>query len=135
MTVNEFGGYTAGGTTESGTYSAASSGSSTVGLPVMANNGFGYTTGTTVFNTSNGVVGGTLQYYTTTGAVVGSPQSFNINPYSSQIFYQGEIGQGLSNGFYGVAVLRQTSGGEGSLIDTTNAVSANFFYTYVEPTE
>jgi hypothetical protein len=134
MAVNEFGGYTSGGTTESGTYSAASSGASVVGLPVIANNGFGYTTGTTVFNISNQTVTGNLQYYNLNGTAQGAAKSFSIAPNASAIFYQGDPAQGLTN-FYGTAVLTQTGGTANSLIDTTNAVSANFFYTYVEPTQ
>jgi hypothetical protein len=134
MAVNEFGGYTSGGTTESGTYSAASSGAGVVGLPVIANNGFGYTTGTTVFNISNQTVTGNLQYYNLNGTAQGTAKPFTIAPNASAIFYQGDPAQGLTN-FYGTAVLTQTGGTANSLIDTTNAVSANFFYTYVEPTQ
>jgi kumamolisin len=135
MAVNEFGGYTSAGTTESGTYSAASSGSNTVALPVMANNGFGYTTGTTILNTSNQTVTGTLQYYNLAGTATGTLQNFSIGPNASQAFYQGDPAQALGSGFYGVAVISQTGGPANSLIDTTNAISASFFYTYVEPTQ
>jgi kumamolisin len=135
MAVNEFGGYTSAGTTESGTYSAASSGSNTVALPVMANGGFGYTTGTTILNTSNQTVTGTLQYYNLAGTATGTPQNFSIGPNASQAFYQGDPAQALGSGFYGVAVISQTGGPANSLIDTTNAISASFFYTYVEPTQ
>jgi predicted outer membrane repeat protein len=135
VAVNEFGGYTSGGTTESGTYSAASSGNSTIGLPVIANNGFGYTTGTTIFNTSSQTVSGTLQYYDLSGNTVGTAQQLSIGPNASAAYYQGSASQGLSSGFYGVAVITQTGGPANSLLDTTNAVSANFFYTYVEPTQ
>jgi hypothetical protein len=134
MTVNEFGGYTSSGTTESGTYTAASQGSTTLGLPVIANGGYGYTTGTTIFNISNASVSGTLQYYSTSGVAVGNPHPFSINPHSSQVFYQGDPAQALTNGFYGVAVISQNSGPANALVDTTNAISAGFFYTYVEPT-
>ena len=135
VAVNEFGGYTSAGTTESGTYSAASSGNSTVGLPVIANNGFGYTTGTTIFNTSSQTVSGTLQYYDLSGNAVGTAQTLSIGANASAAYYQGSSAQGLSSGFYGVAVITQTGGPANSLIDTTNAVSASFFYTYVEPTQ
>jgi hypothetical protein len=135
VAVNEFGGYTSGGTTESGTYSAASSGNSTIGLPVIANAGFGYTTGTTIFNTSSQTVSGTLQYYDLSGNPVGTVQQLSIGPNASAAYYQGAASQGLSSGFYGVAVITQTGGPANSLLDTTNAVSANFFYTYVEPTQ
>jgi subtilisin family serine protease len=135
VAVNEFGGYTSAGTTESGTYSAASSGSSVVGLPVIANNGFGYTTGTTIFNTSSQTVTGTLQYYDLSGTAVGTAQQMSISPNGSAAYYQGSASQGLSSGFYGVAVITQTGGPANSLLDTTNAVSASFFYTYVEPTQ
>jgi hypothetical protein len=135
VAVNEFGGYTSAGTTESGTYSGAGAGNSVVGLPVMANNGFGYTTGNTVFNTSNQTVNATLQYYNLDGTSAGTVQTLSLAPNASKAFYQGDPAQGLASGFYGVAVLTQTGGPANSLIDTTNAVSANFFYTYVEPTQ
>jgi hypothetical protein len=130
MAINEYGGRTNAGTIESGTYVATSSGGSTVGLPVMANNGFGYTTGATVFNTSNTNVSATISYYNTDGSLAGSPQQFSIGPYASQPLYQGNVG--LPNPFYGSAVVTQISAGT-SLIVTTNALSNAFFYTYTEP--
>jgi hypothetical protein len=134
MAVNEFGGYTSGGTTESGTYSAASSGANVVGIPVIANGGFGYTTGTTILNISNQAVNGMLQYYNLDGTVQGPAKTFTIAANASSIFYQGDPAQGLTN-FYGTAIVTQTSGPANSLIDTTNAVSANFFYTFTEPSQ
>jgi hypothetical protein len=132
MTVNEFGGYTTNGSTESGTYSAVSSGGNSVGLPVMANNGYGYTTGTTILNISDQPLSGSLQYYKTDGSMQGGPQTFTVGAHSSQPIYQGGSGV-LPSGFYGSAVVTQTSGNTSSLIVTTNAISAAFFYTYTEP--
>jgi hypothetical protein len=132
MTVNEFGGYTSAGTTESGTYSAASSGSNSVGLPVMANDGYGYTTGATILNISDQPVSGSVQYYKTDGSTQGGPQAFTVGAHASLAIYQGGSGV-LPSGFYGSAVVSQTSGAASSLIATTNAVSAAFFYTYTEP--
>jgi hypothetical protein len=132
MIVNEGGGVTASGISLGGTYAAAVSGSAKVGLPVMANGGFGYTTGATIFNTSGQVVSGTIQYYDITGTAVGPAQSFNIGPYASQLFYQGSANL-LPNGFYGTAIITQTNGGGSmGLIVTTNALSG-LFYTYTEP--
>jgi plastocyanin len=130
MAINEYGGRTNAGTIESGTYVATSSGGSMVGLPVMANNGFGYTTGATVFNTSNTSVSATITYYNTDGSLAGSPQQFSIGPNASQPLYQGNVG--LPNPFYGSAVVTQSSP-NASLIVTTNALSNAFFYTYTEP--
>jgi hypothetical protein len=135
MAVNEYAGLTAAGSPESGTYLAAASGGSNVGIPVIANNGFGYTTGTTVFNASNQTVSATLQYYALTGIASGNTKTITIGPYASAAFYQGDPAQGLSNGFYGTAFLTQSSGGTPSLIDTTNAVSNQFFYTFTEPNQ
>ena len=131
MVVNENGGITSAATALSGTYSAAANGGSSVGLPVMANNGYGYVTGATILNTSGQTVSGSIQYYKTDGTVQGSPQPFSIGAHSSQLTYQG--GSSLPDGFYGSATVSQTSGPAGSLIVTTNAVSASFFYTYTEP--
>ena len=133
MLVNEAGGVTQGGTAKSGTYAAASSGSNNVGLPVIANNGFGYTTGNTVLNTTGGVVTAKIQYYQTNGIANGPAQTFQIGPYSSQPFFQGDPAIGLPNGFYGTALVTQTGGPANALIVTTNALSANFFYTFTEP--
>ena len=133
MLVNEAGGVTQGGTAKSGTYAAVSSGSNSVGLPVIANNGFGYTTGNTILNTTGTVVTAKIQYYQTDGTSNGPAQTFQIGPYSSQPFFQGDPAIGLSNGFYGTALVTQTGGPVNALIVTTNALSDNFFYTYTEP--
>lgn len=125
MVVNEAG----GSGSKSGVYAAAASGGSNVGLPVLANGGYGYTTGTTVLNTSNNSISGSIQYYDLTGKAIGSSQPFNIGPHASQLLYQGAAG--LPQGFYGTAVVSTNSGN--NLITTTNAQSANFFYTYSEP--
>lgn len=120
---------------QSGTYSAAASGSGVVGLPVIANGGFGYTTGTTVFNASSSVVSFTLTYYGINGQpIVGlTPASYTLNQYASVGVFQGGI-NGLT---YGTAVLTQTGGTPNALIDTTNATNpgAGLFYTYTEPNQ
>jgi kumamolisin len=127
MVVNELGSSGA----QSGVYAAAASGASMVGLPVMANNGFGYTTGTTILNTSNAAISGKLTYYTTAGQVLGTAQTFTIPAHASQLYYQGS----LSTTFYGTAVVTLTTGAANSLIVTTNAQSSSIFYTYTEPSQ
>ncbi len=130
MVVNE-----SGGTAKSGTYVAAADPNGRVGLPVMANGGYGYTTGATVFNSSNQTISCNIQYYDVGGAALGGPQTFSINPYSSKGIFQGNAGVGLS---YGTAVVIEStpSGSQypaNDLIVTTNAQSDIFFYTYTEP--
>ncbi len=132
MVINEGGGVTSAGTSLSGVYAAAGNGSSSVSLPVMANGGFGYRTGATIFNTSDQAVAGTIQYYDVSGNTVLAPQPFNIGPHASKLAYQGDPNL-LPNDFYGTAVVTQTSGGGSSgLIVTTNALSG-LFYTYTQP--
>jgi hypothetical protein len=132
MVVNEIGSTTQSGSSESGVYSAISQGGSNIGLPAMANNGFGYTTGTTILNTSAGPVEGVLQYYNSDGTLASSgSQTFTIAAHAGKNIFQGS--SGLPASFYGTAVISQTSGTPNALLDTTNAVSANFFYTYTEP--
>jgi hypothetical protein len=131
MVINEIGGITANGNALSGTYAAASSGASGVGLPVVANGGYGYTTGTTILNTGNLALDGTIQYFNIDGTTLGAAQAFSIAPHASQLVYQGAAG--LPDNFYGTAVLKQTGGVANSLIVTTNALSSSFFYTYTEP--
>jgi hypothetical protein len=131
MVVNEIGGITASGNVLSGTYAAAFSGSTVVGLPVVANGGYGYTTGATILNTSNLALDGTIQYFNIDGTITGAVQAFSIAPHASQLVYQGATG--LPSNFYGTAVLNQTGGVANSLIVTTNALSSSFFYTYTEP--
>ena len=132
MVINEGGGVTSAGTSLSGVYAAAGKGSNSVSLPVMANGGYGYRTGATIFNTSDQAVSGTIQYYDTSGNPVLSPRPFNIGPHASKLAYQGDPNQ-LPDGFYGTAVVTQTSGGGSSgLIVTTNALSG-LFYTYTQP--
>ena len=120
---------------QSGTYSAAGGGTSTMGLPVVANGGFGYTTGTTIFNASNTATTFTLTYYNLDGTPIAGvlATSYTLPPYASQGIFQGEV-TGL---VYGTAVLTQTGGAANSLIDTTNAVNglASLFYTYTEPNQ
>ena len=132
MVINEGGGVTSAGTSLSGVYAAAGNGSSSVSLPVMANGGYGYRTGATIFNTSNQAVAGTIQYYDVSGTAVLGAQPFNIGPHASKLAYQGDPNL-LPNDFYGTAVVTQTSGGGSSgLIVTTNALSS-LFYTYTQP--
>ncbi len=133
LVVNESGGITPSGAALSGTYGAAASGSGRVGLPVMANNGFGYVTGATIMNTSGQPVSGNVQYYNTDGSLQGGPQPFNIGAHASQLVYQGD--SSLPNPFYGEAIVTQVGGPNNSLIVTTNALSASFFYTYTEPNQ
>jgi hypothetical protein len=132
IVCNEGGGFTSSGVAESGVYSAAASGSSSLGLPVMANNGFGYTTGTTILNVSSTAVSASLQYYDTSGSPQGNVQTFSVAPYASHIFFQGAAGI-LPAGFYGTAVITQNTGTANALMATTNAVSTTFFYTFSEP--
>jgi len=133
MVVNEFKQVATG--SQSGVYAAASGGSNNLGLPVIAKNGFGYTTGTTVFNASNISATFTLTYYNVNGTALTTPapRSITVVAYASVGVYQGDD---LGSDFYGTAVLTQTSGGS-TLIDTTNAInsSAGLFYTYTEPAQ
>jgi hypothetical protein len=132
MVVNENNGSVTSGS-QSGTYSAAIVGSSVVGLPVLANGGYGYTTGTTIFNASSSAISFKLTYYGIDGQPVAglTPTSYNLAGYASMGIYQGGV-SGLS---YGTGVLTQTSGSANALIDTTNALNgaAGLFYTYTEP--
>jgi hypothetical protein len=112
-------------------YIATPNGSNSLALPVMANGGYGFTTGSTVLNLSNTSVSATIQYYNTTGSLVASISSFTLAPHGSQALYQGAAN--LPANFYGTAVVRQTSGVTGSLVATTNAMSSDIFYTYSEP--
>ncbi len=137
MVVNEGGGLTATGSAKSGVYSAAARGSNSVGLPVLANGGFGYVTGATILNTSNATVNGSIQYYNIDGTSQGNAKAFSIAPFASQVAYQGDPTQGLPGPtsptpFYGTAIVTETSSGN-DLIVTTNAQSQAFFYTYTEP--
>jgi len=136
MLVNEQGGLTPGGTAQSGTYSGAASGATTVGLPVIDNGAFGgYITGATILNTANATVGGTIQYYDLNGNAVGTAKTFSVGAYGSYAVFQGDPAQGLSPGFAGTAIVTVTSGPTSSLLTTTNAQSNNFFYTYTEPNQ
>jgi hypothetical protein len=136
MFVNEQGGTTGNGNDQSGTYGAAVSGATSVGLPVMANGAFGgYVTGSTIENTTNSNVGGTIQYFDLNGTAVGTAKTFSVGPHASFPLYQGGTDQGLSAGFYGTAVIMVTSGPTSSILTTTNAQSNEFFYSYTEPVE
>jgi outer membrane protein assembly factor BamB len=135
MAVNQDGGTTATGSRESGVYLAASVGRSTVGLPVMSNGFIGYYTGSTIVNSSSSPVTISLQYYDSTGVAVGAARSYTIAPYGSQFNFQGGDTPALPSGFYGTAVATITSGPANSLLSTVNALSSQFFYTYVEPVD
>lgn len=131
MAVNEFGGVNANGNAKSGTYSAAASSNNSIGLPVVANGGYGYVTGATIFNTSSQTVTGTIQYYNTDGTTSGTAKSFSVGPHQSFALYQGDSSQGLATNFYGTAIVTENGSGK-DLIITTNAASSAFFYTYTE---
>jgi predicted extracellular nuclease len=133
MVVNEYGVASSG--SASGTYGPSALANNSVGLPVMANGGYGYTTGTTVFNSSAVTVTGTIQYYKVDGTTQGTPKSFTVGPYGSVGIYQGDPAQGLpagSSAFYGTAVVTENGVGKDFII-TTNAQSSAFFYSYTEP--
>jgi hypothetical protein len=132
MVVNEFGGVNANGNAKSGTYSAASTVSNSIGLPVVANGGYGYTTGATIFNTSNQTISGTVQYYNPDGTTQGIGKNFSVGPYQSAALFQGDSSQGLGSGFYGTAIISENGSGK-DLIVTTNAASNAFFYSFTEP--
>ena len=123
------------GGSQSGVYAAAIGGSGNLGLPVMAKDGFGYTTGTTVFNASCNSATFTLTYYKLDGTALTTPThaASRWRHTRSVGIYQGDD---LPSDFYGTAVLTQTSGGS-TLIDTTNAINsaAGLFYTYTEPAQ
>ena len=135
MVVNESGGLSNTGTSLSGIYASSASGNTKVSLPVMANGGFGYVTGATIFNTSSTTISGTIQYYDVSGNPVGIAQTFSMGPYASQLAYQGTPNL-LPEGFYGTAVITQTTPNHNvattGLLVTTNALSG-LFYSYVEP--
>ena len=135
MAVNEAGGLTQGGTAQSGTYLALASGGSNFGLPSMARGGIGYYTGATILNTSEQTVNGSVHYFGTNGQAVGTVLNFTVAPHASQLVFQGDPASGLPDGFFGTAIISQTSGPTNSLMVTTNAQSYNFFYTYNEPSQ
>jgi hypothetical protein len=128
MVVNENGGLTANGTAESGVYNAALNGSDVLGLPVMANGGFGYTTGTTIENIDTALVNVFIQYYNLDGTKQGPVQQVMIPGHGSVALYQGAAG--LPPNFYGTALVFSSQ--LKSLIATTNAISSSFFYTFTE---
>lgn len=133
--VNEGGGVSANGAAKSGVYSAAAAGGGNVALPVQANGGVGFFTGTTILNTTNATAAGTIQYYKTDGTPQGSAIPFNVGPFASKALFQGDPSQALPPNFYGVAVVSESSGPAGAFIITTNAASGSFFYTFTEPSQ
>lgn len=132
MVVNEDGGYNLAGKRKSGTYSAIPAGGNQVGLPVVANGGYHYITGITIFNTSNITVTGQIQYYNVDGTPAGSSHTFTVGPNASIQQFQGDASIGLPTTFYGTAVITESSSGT-DLIATVNALSDEYFYTYAEP--
>jgi hypothetical protein len=136
MVVNEAGGTTKAGTAQSGTYSAANiastTGSSNIGLPIVANNGQGgYTSGLTILNTADTTVNASLNYYQPDGTLIsGASQTFSIAAHASVPVYQGAVEAKLPDGFYGQAVVSAASP---DLLVTTNVQSDNLFFTYTEP--
>lgn len=134
MAVNEDGGTTASGSRESGVYDAEHVGKSSLSLPVMSNGAFGgYFTGSTLVNTTNQSVTVSLQYYDSNGNAVGTAHSFTIPAYGSHFNYQGGESPALPSGYYGDALAVVTSGPANALVSTANAISSQFFYTYVQP--
>lgn len=128
--VNEAGDADSNGYPSSGVYPAVATGSGSVGIPVVANGGYGYTTGLTILNTSsNPISGGNISYYDTQGNLISQNQNLTIAPHASLAFYSGAAG--LPKNFYGTAIVTEPSGSD--LMVTTNAQSANFFYTFTEP--
>jgi hypothetical protein len=75
---------------------------------------------------------GTISYYNPDGVAVAT-QSFSVEAHASVPVYQGAAGV-LPEGFYGTAVVSSSAGGAGGLVVTTNAQSAEQFYTYTLPT-
>jgi hypothetical protein len=119
--------------TSNGTYLAVPAGSARISLPIMAKDGYGFTTGSTILNVSNASVGVTVQYYNLDGTpVANGASSYTIAANGSQPVYQGAE-MHLPDGFYGTAIVTQTSGPASSLVVTTNAISSTTFYTYTEP--
>jgi len=137
MVVNEAGSLVSNGTTRSGVYAAVSldqvsSYNNKIGLPIVANNGGGLTSGATILNTADTAVNATITYYNPDGAEVGNMQSFQIAAHASLPIYQGATG--LPSGFMGQAVITQTSANiANSLLVTTNVQSDSLFYSYVKP--
>ena len=79
MMVNEAANQLVSGGARSGTYAAVPTGSGSVALPVVANNdAAGFTSGLTVFNTSNQAVNGSIQYYNADGTTQGNSQPFSV---------------------------------------------------------
>ncbi len=119
MVVNEAGRQTEAGTARSGTYLASNAGSSSLGLPIVAKNSNGYTSGVSVLNISNQNVTGYIQYYAPNGMAAGAKQGFEMAAHSSYLIYQGAVNN-LPTSFVGQANIVQTSGPSNSLLATTN---------------
>jgi hypothetical protein len=114
-----------------GKATSTTSATSSIGLPVVANAGQGYTSGVSILNTSASAVSGSIRYYNPDGSVVAgvAAQNFTLGAHASLPAYQGAAG--LPSGFYGSALVTITSSnGAGALVATTNVQSATLFYTY-----
>jgi hypothetical protein len=129
MMVNEAGMQTAAGTAQSGAYTPGRQGASKLALPVVANNGNGYTSGLTILNSSDQSVSGSLTYYNPDGTQQGQTQSFSLAAHASLPSYQGAANLPLS--FYGQAVVTAANNSN-SLLATINVQSSSSFYTYTE---
>jgi hypothetical protein len=110
MVVNESGTTTQSGAARSGTYTALPTGSLSLGLPIVTNNGnpgFGgaLTTGATILNLSNQTITGSIQYYLADGSLQGTAKTFTINAHASLPLYQGDPAQSLPSGFSGSAIM------------------------------
>lgn len=126
MTVNE-----RGSGTISGTYVGLANGSTSVPLPVLANGAFGFTTGTTILNTSNSSAHLTFTYLTQAGSQIGTTQTVTLNAHASYQVFQGDPAQNLGSNYFGTALLSSDQ----PLLVTTNALNTSngLFYTYTEP--
>ena len=133
MLVNENGGKTANGNSQSGVYLALNSGSASVGLPAIAKNAQGgFVTGSTILNLGSSSAQVSVQYFDTSGTAVGA-ENYNIAPAARQDIFAGASAI-LPDNFFGSAVISVIGGDSGSqLAVVTNAASPSLFYTYIEP--
>jgi hypothetical protein len=116
--------------TPNSAYLALAGGKTSLNLPIMAKNGYGFTTGATLLNVSEAVVTVNIEYYNLDGTPVsGASSTVSVVAHGSLAIYQGAE-KNLPANFYGTAVI---TGSSSSLIVTTNAISADSFYTYTEP--
>lgn len=131
--VTNNGGTTSGGTAQSSLYLATPYGSgSRVGLPVVSNGGYGYTSGTNILNTSSQTINIQIQYYNYDGSTAMGLVTYIINPHAILQLYQGS--EGLPPNFTGSAIIVQTSGPSNSVAATVNESGYSVYYSYTEPT-